>query len=294
MPQRGPQDLFAHVVDAYWDSDKFAKLKLHTRRTYKRFLVLASRLDGLGSVPAAQMRPSLVQAFLDGLADRPAAQQKAKVVMRAIERWAVVRDLLPPSGITRGLEAPGSDGGHQPWPEESVSFAEANCVPHVSRAVSLAAGTGQRGGDLIRMRWTDIEVIGRHPGINVRQQKTGVRLWIPFTEELISKFATWQRHPGFILLKADGTPYANRQQLTDKWDREKRKPHLQALQGLTLHGLRATAVVRLRRAGCSLPEICSMVGMSAQMVERYCRYSIQKENALAAVARLDSSQRIRK
>jgi hypothetical protein len=30
-----------------------------------------------------------------------------------------------------------------------------------------------------------------------------------------------------------------------------------------------------------------MIGMSAQMVERYCRFSVQKENAVAAVLHLE-------
>jgi hypothetical protein len=54
-----------------------------------------------------------------------------------------------------------------------------------------------------------------------------------------------------------------------------------------MHGLRATAVVRLRRAGVPVLLIGDMVGMSRQMVERYCRFSVQRENALAAVHYLD-------
>jgi len=56
---------------------------------------------------------------------------------------------------------------------------------------------------------------------------------------------------------------------------------------LVMHGLRGTAVVRLRRAGATTSQICDMVGMSPQMVKRYSRYSDQRENALAAVHILD-------
>lgn len=57
--------------------------------------------------------------------------------------------------------------------------------------------------------------------------------------------------------------------------------------GLVLHGLRATAVVRLRRAGATTPQIVDMVGLSAPMVERYSRFADQKQNTLAAVVLLD-------
>ena len=57
--------------------------------------------------------------------------------------------------------------------------------------------------------------------------------------------------------------------------------------GLVLHGLRAFAVVRLRRAGANTGQIADMVGMSEVMVKRYSRFSRQRENALAAVHFLD-------
>src|SRR5262249_49837896 len=123
---------------------------------------------------------------------------------------------------------------------------------------------------------------------NVVQQKTKRKLWIPFTAELIGKMATWERQPGMILRKYDGLPYDNRQQLTDAWKREKREPGMESLCHLHLHGLRGTAVIRLRRAGATIPEICAMVGMTPKTIETYSRLSSQKENALAAIERMDA------
>jgi integrase len=55
--------------------------------------------------------------------------------------------------------------------------------------VTLAANTGQRGSDLVRMRWTDIEEYEGRPGINVTQRKTGLVIWIPMTQELMAASA---------------------------------------------------------------------------------------------------------
>jgi hypothetical protein len=60
-----------------------------------------------------------------------------------------------------------------------------------------------------------------------------------------------------------------------------------------LHGLRATACVRLLRAGANTRQIADMVGMSEPIVGRYCRFSVQKENASAAVLHLDRTYRER-
>ncbi|MET0925675.1 MAG: hypothetical protein ABWY47_21260, partial [Xanthobacteraceae bacterium] len=97
----------------------------------------------------------------------------------------------------------------------------------------------------------------------------------------------------FIALKEDGRPW-ERTQLSNQWERERdTKAALAPLKaaGLVLHGLRATAVVRLRRAGASTGQIADMVGMSEQMVSRYCRFSKQREGALAAVHYLDGTTR---
>jgi hypothetical protein len=50
-----------------------------------------------------------------------------------------------------------------------------------------------------------------------------------------------------------------------------------------LHGLRGHACVRLLRANANTRQISDMVGMSEPMVARYTRFSLQKENASAAV-----------
>lgn len=289
--QRITSDLFASVIKRFLTSPKFESLADETKRNWRRTLTLAEHPDTLGSVPVDAMRPALVQAFLDGLADRPGAQVNAQKALKALERWAVVRDLLPRQIMT-GTEVVGSDGGHEPWSDEHVAFGEAHCAFHLSRVLSMAANTGQRGSDLIRMRWTDIESVGGRPGINVKQKKTGVELWIPFTQELTRIMDSWERRPGFILLKADGQPYENRAQLTGAWERERRKPALEPLRHLHLHGLRATAIVRLQRLGASVREITNLVGLSQGMVEHYCRLSVQKENALAAVQRLEGRENV--
>jgi hypothetical protein len=55
-----------------------------------------------------------------------------------------------------------------------------------------------------------------------------------------------------------------------------------------LHGLRAHACVRLRRAGANAQQIADVVGMSVAMVDRYRRFSVQRENATAALLYMET------
>jgi integrase len=286
--RRITSEVFASVIRAYLASPKFDSLQPGTKTNYRHLLRLAEEPDGLGSVPVDEMRPALVQAFLDGLADRPGTQLNAQTALKALEKWAIVRDLLP-RPITLGTEAIYEDGGHTPWTDEQVAYAEQHLAPYFARVVTLAANTGQRGSDLVKMRWTDIEEVDGRQGINVRQKKTGLEIWVPFTQALSAAMSAWERRPGFILLMDGGTPWS-RAELSNRWMRYRdRQPILKPLKdaGLVMHGLRGTAVVRLRRSGATVPQICDMVGMSPEMVKRYCRFSDQRENALAAVHILD-------
>ncbi len=284
----GPRT-FAAVIHAYLASAKFAALGSSAQYSYRHHLKIAGHPDTLGAIDVAVIRPALVQQFLDGYADKPGAQVNARKAIKAVERWALVRDLLPyPISIGTEVIAPADDSGHRPWRDDQVALAEHHARADVARIVVLAANTGQRGSDLCRMRWSDIERVQGRPGINVVQRKTGFKLWIPFTEPLQAAMEGWDRRPGMILLRTSGEPWGNRKQLSMAWERERdRNPHLAPCTGLVLHGLRATAVVRLRRAGAPATLISDMVGLSVPMVERYCRLSNQQDNAMAAVHFLD-------
>jgi integrase len=216
--RRGVKDgTFASVIAAYLHSPKFDSLSKSTRTSYSYLLGLAQRPKTLGLLSVSEIRPALVQAFLDGFADKPAQQAVALTSLKACERWALVRDLLP-YPITTGCEAPGSDGGHVPWSDEQIALAEQHLKPFMARVITLASNTGQRGSDLIKMTWNDIEEYEGTLGINIIQKKTGLKIWVPMTQELMKAILSWERRPTPILLKEDGQPFT-RPQLSDHWFR---------------------------------------------------------------------------
>jgi integrase len=285
-------ECFAAVIRAFMTSPKWQGYSPATRDVWSRELSLAGRPDTLGGISVNILRPALVQAFIDGLSDRPGKQAAALAALRQVERWAIVRDLLA-QPITTGIEYERSHDGHKPWTDEQVHLAETHARPELARVITLAANTGQRGSDLVKMRWTDLEDYKGLTGINVMQKKTGKQIWIPITQELSEAMGAWERRPGFILLRPTGIPWT-RKALTWAWIVERdNNPALQPLAGLVLHGLRATACVRLLRAGANTRQIADMVGMSEPIVGRYCRFSVQRENASAAVLHLNRTFRER-
>lgn len=279
-------ECFAAVIRDFLNSDKFRAYAPATQDVWGRELRLAQHPETLGALSIYEIRSALVQAHLDGMAGLPGKQVAARAALKQVEKWALVRDRLP-HPITLGTEVVGPQGGHIPWTDQQVSIAEEHARADIARVITMAANTGQRGSDLVKMRWQDIEHYNGRPGINVTQMKTGRQLWIPLTEALQEALETWERRPGYILVRGDGGAW-RRMGLTQAWAIEKQtNKKLTDHADLVMHGLRATAVVRLRRAGASLPQIADMVGMSTDMVSHYCRHSIQRENASAAIIHLD-------
>jgi integrase len=288
MKPRVTENCFAALVRGFKGSPNFLNLRPASQALWGRELDFACRPTLLGAVLLDEIRPALVQQYLDGWSDKPGKQAAALAAFKALERWAIVRDLLA-RPITLGVKTGKPKGGHAPWTDEQVALAESSARIDLRRVITLGANTGQRGSDLVRMGWGDIEVFQGRPGINVRQVKTGREIWVPILEPLRRAMETWERRPGPFLLTSWGEPW-HRQQLTMAWWHERNtNPELRALRDadLVLHGLRGHACVRLYRAGLTSREVSVLVGMSIPMVERYCRLSVQKENALAAVLKLE-------
>jgi hypothetical protein len=193
------QDTFAAVIHDYIASPDFQEgLRPSSQRLYRHILRMAEHPQTLGSLPVLVIRPALVQAFLDGLSDRPALQKLARGVLAAVEKWALVRDRLH-NPIMRGTyTVETEDTGHEPWPEAWVDVALAHARPDLARVVVLALHTGQRGSDIVGMRFSDLEeradplTGATRTGIMVKKtKKVGLTLWVPCTAELLAAIGTW-------------------------------------------------------------------------------------------------------
>jgi hypothetical protein len=90
------------------------------------------------------------------------------------------------------------------------------------------------------------------------------------------------------LLSDRDKPYTG-DRLNGRWNRWRATEEAAAIASLemTIHGLRATAVIDRRRAGLTHQEISSQIGMSLKMVMRYSRFFDQEELAKEGMKRLE-------
>jgi integrase len=102
--------------------------------------------------------------------------------------------------------------GHLAWPEEVIEVFDQDCPPHLQFIRMGLQYTGQRGGDVVKMRWQDFD--GRR--IYVVQEKTGKKLWLNCPKPLLIALQREQRTTNreFIFHHAYDAPYANAQTMS--------------------------------------------------------------------------------
>ena len=95
---------------------------------------------------------------------------------------------------------------------------------------------------------------------------------------------SWEKRPGPFVIQSNGHRYSRKQ----FWLHFKKAiEDVPELADVTLHGLRATAVIRLRMAGLETAQIQDIIGMSMAMIERYSRFADRKRSGKAAVLKME-------
>lgn len=254
-----------------------------TLYNYGRSLKIAR--DAWGHLPIAGVRPAHVMKIMDGLSATPGKANNFLTAMKLLSGWARTQDLIDKS-MVEGVKAYKLKGGHKPWTAEQIAAADKGLTGMIRRGFLLYLYTGQRGSDIVKLGPTHVD----EGGFSIKQHKTGREVWCPIVPELAAEVAAWPRRPGPYVTQEDGATYT-RNLFWDHFDQQRfdedGTTRIPELANVTLHGLRCTAVIRLRQAGLSVPQISDIVGMSLATVQRYCRFADRKESGRAALVMLD-------
>jgi integrase len=250
------------LVDLYEKSEAFRKRAPATQRSY--LLYLGKLAEEFDTFPASALERKDVVGLADRMADRPSAANQLVRSTGALYAWARKRGhvtIRPTDDIEMNEE-----GEHEPWPAELLAAALADPDPRISVPVAVLYYTGQRIGDVCKMRWGDIQPDGTT--IYVSQQKSQGRteLFIPMHSALLAALASLKRNGMAIVAQEDGRP------LSQKALRDRLKAWASS-RGFAIvpHGLRKNAVNALLEAGCSAAQVAAITGQSLQIVEHYAR-----------------------
>jgi len=266
---------FSTLVKSYRASKRFRELAPRTQRDYETVLEYIDQK--LGHLPVAGMqRKDVIRAQMANAETVRFANYIVQVLRIILEHainigWLI---LNPAKGVTL---IKSQREKREAWPADLVdAYRAAAPIGTRQRLIfELCIGTGQRIGDVLRMRWNDIEDGGMH----VKQGKTGARLWIPITRHLQAAIDATPKAGMTIAAQANGRPtsYVGASALV----REVRRS-VGALE-YDLHALRHTTTAELSEAGCDDELIMAVTGhTTTAMVRLYAGPARQKVRAKIA------------
>jgi len=204
-------------------------------------------------------------------------------VVGVIYKWAKDRGrttLEPTKGIEKLKVDP-----HEPWPSGLLEEALKADHDRTRLAVHLLYFTGQRIGDVCKMRWSDIT----DGAISIVQEKRGKEGWIPLLSELQAELDRTPKRGMTIMVNHLGRPISH-----NIIRKELKKFTADRGVETVPHGLRKNAVIAFLEAGCTPHEVAAITGQTIPMVMHYAQRINQRQQASAAVLKLENKRRIGK
>ena len=273
-----PPDSIRELLAAYERSPEWANLATRTRRNHN---IALRHLHAIQHLSVAGLRRRDILTLRDAIATGigHGAANAFTARLGAILSWARDRGWIEYSPADRLHALP---GGHFPsWSEDALAAALHVAPEPVRRALLMAVHTGQRRGDLVAARWSDLA-----GGVwRLTQEKTGRTLVVPLHPHLAAEIAAWRQSATAVtvLTNAAGTPW-HRDALTMAVMRVMEET---GRKGHGIHGLRKLAAVRLAEAGCSVHEIAAITGHATlKEISRYTEAVDQEKLARSALVRL--------
>ena len=263
------------LVISYQLSDRFTGLSDRSKSDYMRVLDYVK--DKLGHLSAERMQRKDVIRAQESNKDAVRFANYIVQVLRVMFEHAIDqgwRDDNPAKGV-RLIKS--TKPKRLPWPDDRIT-AFRTCAPLGTRhrlIFELLLGTGQRISDVLRMKWSDLE----DNGINVRQGKTGVSLWIPLTSDLRAAVGATEKAGETICAQPNGRPTS----YDGAWGMIMTVRKQIDAEAYDLHALRHTTAHELAALGCTDELIMAVTGHSSRaMVAHYAGSARQKARATEA------------
>lgn len=286
--QEGPglrtPDIDGLIAD-YEASPDFRDRAPSTRKDYRLWLTRISRRFGptpLEVFEDRRMRGDVI-AWRNTWADRPRTADKAAVMMATLLNWAIENGRISVNVAAGIRQLHAVNKADRVW-ERRHMRAMTRAPRQLRDALLLAALTGLRLGDLVRLAWPQV---GAQAIVLVTAKRKGraVIPILPQLRRLLARLRTRARAAGVdtVLVNSRGRPWTE-SGLGSVF--QKTKP---ADFDRTIHDLRGTYVTWLATKGLTDDEIARIVGWTARRVgEVRARYVDEARVVVSLVERLSA------
>jgi integrase len=186
----------------------------------------------------------------------------------------------PPGRIDKLYYADRSD---KIWEAHHIDAFMAVAPEPLQWVLVLAAETGQRQGDLLRLPWCafDGQRLRLTPSKTITRKKPkGRPVAVPVSDLLRGAIGKIPRVSPIMLTNGRGRPWHGNS-FRKAWGAAAVKA---GIVGLTFHDLRGTAVTRLSEAGCTPQEIATFTGWSLRYVQSILDRYLARTEKLGSIA----------
>lgn len=270
---------FESLIISYYESDAFKKLKPRTKADYQKYIGHIRSI--WGAKDPAKIEPHHVYELHRANADRWRQANYLVQVMVILMNHARLIGFLkkehgnPAKGIP--LFKQQSDGW-EPWPDDVRAEFERVATPRARLVYELCLGTGQRIGDVLKIRWGHV----RDGAYDFTQGKTDKPLWIPLTDRLKAFMTTVEKKGLTVVTDKNGRPVSYRTVAEEMRSVKAAMGHPDAANYVT-HGLRKNATIELYQSGCDDEMVKAVTGHSGvEMLKKYGGAIRQRELATRA------------
>ena len=288
FPERDAQRrTLADAIDRY-----IPTLEGRLRHPTKRAAEVRWWRDRLGDYPLAQLTPAVIREVRDELKQTPTASGARSaascnrylaalrhLLSDAVREWEWLHD--NPARKVRALREPRGRVRCLDDDERRALLAACEPTPDLYTLVVLALHTGARQGELLGLRWPDVDLNRSPPRVVFNDTKNGERRAAPLSERAVALLRERQRvrHVDTDLLFA-----GQRDPHRPRFPRHAWEAALRAaeVENFTFHDLRHTFASYLAQNGATLMQIAEALGhKTLAMVRRYSH--LTEGNTAAAV-----------
>jgi integrase len=282
---------FRSLVTLYKKSDAYEKLAASTKEQWGRWLDRIA--DHFGDLRIAQFnRPEKIRPYIrqwrNRWADVPRTADMGMQVLSVVMSYGIELGNIasnPCEGIKRLYS---NDRSEIIWTDEDVATIKKVCSPEVALATDLAAATGLRRGDLLRLCWSHVRgdcivmTTSKSQSKKHNRQRDAI---IPLYDELREILARIPKRSTTILTNSQGRPWTDDGFSTSFNTAKKKVGSGLSRPNLHFHDLRGTAVTKFYVAGIEQRVIAEIVGWTEGSVAKIIHKYVDRSAAIKNVIR---------
>lgn len=267
----GDESRFATWVEKFRRSDEF---KRYAKITQYRWGSWLDKIEvHFGKLSLAQFdRKTIrtdIKTWRNKWRDKPRTADYGKQVLSRVLSYCVDNEKLNTNQCSEITNLYSSDRSEIIWEPDDLAALCAAASKQVADVAKLAAFTGLRQGDLLRLSWSHIGKT--HIEVKTSKSRRRRTARIPLTQPIRDLLETIPKKSTQVLTNSRGQPWRG---FSSSWDDAVADAGLTG-RDLHFHDLRGTAATNFFIAGFSIRQIAEIMGWSEdkvdRMIDRYVR-----------------------